>query len=372
MSGPRPAHNRAFPGTLRAGHAPPLRCCYTFLHVSPCGQLAGVDALDLVNGQILGRVGRVDDDCDAVQCQNSSLGTALDLGVLQLTAGHADGVGAVQRAGNTGGGVGGEQLKLSVGVDSLVGLDQLLHQRRDRGGAADGDLAGRLGGGEVRTVLTDVALIGGKRLTVLAQDIGDEVHGHGVGGIAVGNDVERTGQYIAAVLDGLGGGGHTADRDGLDGVVQRAEADVADGGLIVGNSGHDAVGAGLDGSGLGGVVDLLAVSVLLLNASQLNEGAAGAGAVLTGDDRDVLIGVKVTGGGGRGSGGISGTAGGKAQGQGSGGNGSNSRFAFHVCVLSLFTKFMWYSLCISQCFTGSKAIVPHFRAAIDHGAVQSR
>ena len=175
-----------------------------------------------------------------------------------------------------------------------------------------------------------------------------------------------------------------ADRDGLDGVVQRAEADVADGGLIVGNSGHDAVGAGLDGSRLGGVVDLLAVGVLLLNAGQLNEGAAGAGAVLTGDDRDVLIGVKVTGGGSlagggalnrgsRGSGGgIRGTAGGKAQGQGSGGNGSNSRFAFHVCVLSLFTKFMWYSLCISQCFTGSKAIVPHFRAGIDHGAVQSR
>ena len=64
--------------------------------------------------------------------------------------------------------------------------------------------------------------------------------------------------------------------------------------------------------------------------------------------------------------------GGKAQGQGSGGNSSNSRFAFHVCVLSLFTKFMWYSLCISQCFTGSKAIVPHFRAGIDHAWVQSR
>jgi hypothetical protein len=29
-------------------------------------------------------------------------------------------------------------------------------------------------------------------------------------------------------------------------------------------------------------------------------------------------------------------------------------------------------LCISQCFTGSKAIVPHFREGIDHGAVQSR
>ena len=297
MSGPRPSHNRAVTGTLRAGHAPPLRCCYTLLHIGPGGQLAGVDALDLVNGQILGGVGGVDDDCDAVQCQNGSLGTALDLGVLQLTAGHADGVGAVQRAGNTGGGVGGEQLKLSVGVDSLVGLDQLLHQRRDGGGAADGDLAGRLGGGEVRAILADVALIGGKRLTVLAQAVGDEVNGHGVGGFAVGHDVEGTGQGVAAVLDGLGGGGHTADRNGLDGVVQRAKTDVADSGLIVGNSGHDTVGAGLDGGCLGGVVDLLAVGVLLLNAGQLNEGAAGAGAVLTGDDRDVLIGVKVTGGG---------------------------------------------------------------------------
>ena len=51
----------------------------------PGGQLAGVDALDLVNGQVVGGVAGVDDDGDAIQRQDGSLGAALDLGVLQLT-----------------------------------------------------------------------------------------------------------------------------------------------------------------------------------------------------------------------------------------------------------------------------------------------
>ena len=87
MSDPQPSHNRAVTGTLRAGHAPPLRCCYTLLHIRPGGQLAGVDALDLVNGQVVGGVAGVDDDGDAIQRQDGSLGAALYLVVLQLTAG---------------------------------------------------------------------------------------------------------------------------------------------------------------------------------------------------------------------------------------------------------------------------------------------
>ena len=109
------------------------------------------------------------------------------------------------------------------------------------------------------------------------------------------------------------------------------------------------------GGGLGGVIDLLAVGVLLLDTGQLDEGTAGAGAVLTGDDRDVLVGVEVTGrgslrsrglGGGslggsggalcrsRGSsGGIGRAAGSQAQSQRSSGNGSNCRSTFHVCIL---------------------------------------
>ena len=73
MSGPQPSHNRAVTGTLRAGHAPPLRCRYTLLHIRPGGQLAGVDALDLVNGQVVGGVAGVDDDGDAIQRQDGSL-----------------------------------------------------------------------------------------------------------------------------------------------------------------------------------------------------------------------------------------------------------------------------------------------------------
>ena len=87
MSGPQPSHNRAVTGTLRAGHAPPLRCCYTLLHIGPGGQFAGVDALDLVNGQILNRIGGVDDNGDAILGKDGGNGAALGLGIFQLAAG---------------------------------------------------------------------------------------------------------------------------------------------------------------------------------------------------------------------------------------------------------------------------------------------
>ena len=135
MSALQPSHTRAVTGTLRAGHAPPLRCRYTLLHIRPGGQLAGVDALDLVNGQVVGGVAGVDDDGDAIQRQDGSLGAALDLGVLQLTAGHADGVGALQRARDAGGGIGGLELQLGAAqtIDRIIDVCPAGAQNQIRG-----------------------------------------------------------------------------------------------------------------------------------------------------------------------------------------------------------------------------------------------
>src|SRR5699024_12154597 len=93
------------------------------LDVRPDGGLARVDALDLIHAQVGGGVGGVDDDRDAVHGQHGGLGALGGLFVLQLTAGHTDGVGAVQRAGHAGGGVGGRQVDGRVGVDGLLGYD---------------------------------------------------------------------------------------------------------------------------------------------------------------------------------------------------------------------------------------------------------
>ena len=198
-------------------------------------------------------------------------------------------------------------LDLGVGVDGFVRFHELFHQGCHAGGAAHDDLAGGLGAGEGFALAADVALVGGKRLTVSAQAVGEEVHGNGVGGVAVGDEVERTGKGVAAVLDGVGTRLDAVHGDRLDGVVQRAKADVADGGGIVGNGGHNAVGAALHGGGFGRPIDLFAVGVLLLDAGQLNESAAGAGAVLTGEHGDVLRGVKGTGGSGGGGGSAAGS-----------------------------------------------------------------
>src|SRR5699024_5204503 len=100
----------------------------------PGGGLADVDAADLVDAQVLDSgVGGVDDNRDAVHGQNGGGSALRGLLVLQLTAGHADGVGAVQSAGHACGGVGGHQLDGGVGVDGAVGFDQLLHQGADGG-----------------------------------------------------------------------------------------------------------------------------------------------------------------------------------------------------------------------------------------------
>ena len=121
---------------------------------------------------------------------------------------------------------------------------------------------------------------------------------------------------VGTVGNILSGSFHAAHGDGLDGVVERTQADVADGGLIVGHSGHNAVGAALDGGSLGGHVHLLAGIVLLFHAGQLDESTAGTGTIFTGDDRDILVGVKV---GGFRLGGLGSFAGGSSGALGSGG-----------------------------------------------------
>src|SRR5699024_1396608 len=224
-------------------------------------------------------------------------GARRGLFVLQLTAGHTVGVGAVQRAGHAGGGVGGQQFDGRVGVDGLVGFDQLFHQRGDGGRTAHGDVAAGLGGGELGAFAADVAFLGGQGLAVGAHAVADEVNGHSVGGLTVGDDVERAGQGVRTVGDVVGSGFHAAHGHGLDAVVQRAQADVADGGLVVGDGGHDTVGRVLGGGGLSGHIHLLAGVVLFLHAGQLDEGAAGAGTILAGDDGDILVQIEVGSGG---------------------------------------------------------------------------
>ena len=92
--------------------------CYTLLHIRPGGQLAGVDALDLVNGQVVGGVDGVDDDGDAIQRQDGTWRRPRPRSP-SAHAGHADGVGALQRTGDAGGGIGGLELQLGVGLTVL-------------------------------------------------------------------------------------------------------------------------------------------------------------------------------------------------------------------------------------------------------------
>ena len=224
-------------------------------------------------------------------------------------------------------------------VESVVWSSSSALGLRCVGGRCAVDVVGLgRGGGYVRDGLTDVAVVGSDGLAVLAQAVGDEIDGHGVRRVAVSDDVERTGQNVAAVLDGLSGGLDAADGDSLDVIAQRAKADVTDSGLIVGDGGHDAVGAGLDGGGLGGVIDLLAVGVLLLDTGQLDEGAAGAGEEAAAVDAAVL------------SAGAEEAAAESAEPQAARLRASAAAVTAAIaevrfmCVFSLFPKFMWYSL----------------------------
>ena len=142
--------------------------------------------------------------------------------------------------------------------------------------------------GVISANIADVTFLGGQGLTVGAHAVSNEVHGNGVGSFAVRNDVERTSQGVSTILHGVSAGGNAFHGDSLDIIVQRTQADVADCGLIVGNSGQNAVGGALDGSRLGGVVNLFACIVLGFHTGQLDESAAGAGAILTGNHEELI------------------------------------------------------------------------------------
>lgn len=207
--------------------------------------------------------------------------------VLQLAGCHTDGERAVHRAGHAGGGVRGLEVDGGVRVDRLVSLDQLLHDRRNRGGAADCDLAGGAVGyeGLCCVVDCDVLVVGDNGLTFLGEDEADEILGY-AGRLALGCDVERTGQLVGACLYVVYGRLSAVYLDSLYGIVQSAEGDVADGLLVACNAGQHDIGLVCDFRVCGGIVDLFAVSGLFLDAGQLDERAARARAVLTGDDRD--------------------------------------------------------------------------------------
>ena len=98
--------------------------------------------------------------------------------------------------------------------------------------------------------------------------------------------VEGAGDLIGAVLDVFRSCIHAVDLQRLDGVVQGAEGDIADRSLVAGDGLHHDGGAVGHFGGLNGVIDLFARFVLLLNAEQLDERAARAGAFFTGDDID--------------------------------------------------------------------------------------
>lgn len=91
------------------------------------------------------------------------------------------------------------------------------------------------------------------------------------GRLALGCDVERTGQLVGAVLYVVYGRLCAVNLDRLYGVVQCAEGDVADGLLVACDARQNDVGLVCDFRVCGGIVNLLAVGVLLLDAGQLND-----------------------------------------------------------------------------------------------------
>ena len=150
-------------------------------------------------------------------------------------------------------------------------------------GFAGGEGAGGAGG--------DAALIGDDLLALVALDEGDEVL-RSVAQVALRGDVERAADGVGAVLDVVGRGLDAVDLHGLDGAVEGAEGDVADGGLVAGDGLHDDGGGAADLGGGDGLVDLVD-----LDAGQLDERAAGAGAFLTGDDGDGIAAAVAAAGG---------------------------------------------------------------------------
>ena len=99
-----------------------------------------------------------------------------------------------------------------------------------------------------------------------------------------GDQVERTGDGIAAVCHRVHAGCYAVYFQSLDGIVQRADRNIADRSRIAGNGRQHNCGA---------VRDLRTgnrvVLVVLHDAAQFGECSAGTGTVFTGDDADRTI-----------------------------------------------------------------------------------
>ena len=248
----------------------------------PVGDVADIDTLDLIHRQVVNGVRRVYDYCDAVKCDGGA-GKLCSLVVLHLAGCHADGKGAVHRAGHAGRWESEVcRSMLAFGFTALYASISFSITGGYRGGTADCDLSGRTVGskGCCIVVNSDVLVISYNSLTFLGEDEVDKILGY-AGRLALGCNIERTGQLVGACLYVIYGSFCAVYLDSLYGVIQRTEGNVADSPsrcLL-----RWSVNIGLVGDlGIrGGIVDLLACVVLLLYTSQFDERAARTGTILT-------------------------------------------------------------------------------------------
>src|SRR5699024_6951923 len=96
--------------------------------------------------------------------------------------------------------------------------------------------------GRRRVVYLDIVLFLNDGLAVRAQDEVDEVLGN-AGRLALGRDVERTGQGVGAALYVINSRLNAVNRNRLNGIVQGAEGNITDCRFVARNRGQDRVGA---------------------------------------------------------------------------------------------------------------------------------
>jgi len=262
-------------------------------HGVPGGDIAGVDGFDLRACDVGERVARVDDNRDSVNGNDARFQLGF-FAVCQFTGGHSDVTVTGGNILHAGGGVGLLDFDRRAGVELHICFGNLLHDRCDRGGTGNGDLAlgfgagkgsGAVGSGNV-TVICDYGL------AFLAHDIFDEILGK-AGGVSFGGDVERAADLVGAGFDVCGGCFGTVYLECLDGIIHRAERNITDRVFITGNIGEHDARFGGDCGFLRGFIHLFAGKILFLNAEQFDERAAGSGAFLTGDDGNVMACFKI-------------------------------------------------------------------------------
>ena len=114
--------------------------------LAPVGDLAGVEGCDLLEGQVVDRVGVVDDDGDSIQSEDG-LGQAAGLLIIRKGAGSKSDVAPAladcRDAAAAAGRVVGD---CDIGVLSHVGLGQGSDDGLHGGGTVGGDVLGGLGG----------------------------------------------------------------------------------------------------------------------------------------------------------------------------------------------------------------------------------